>query len=53
MPQVIVFVVWFVVLSGCYALFIPMVLGTAEQAITAVLYSAAAVMVTATYIHVW
>jgi hypothetical protein len=42
-------VVWFTVLAGCYALFIPVIQDAAAQAAVAVLYTAAAIATTATY----
>jgi hypothetical protein len=47
--QTISLLVWFTVLAGCYALFIPIIQDAAAQAAVAVLYTAAAIAVTATY----
>jgi hypothetical protein len=47
--QTISLLVWFTVLAGCYALFIPIIQDAAAQAAVVVLYTAAAIAVTATY----
>lgn len=47
--QTVSLVVWFTVLAGCYALFIPIIQEAAAQTAVAVLYTATAIIVTVTY----
>jgi hypothetical protein len=47
--QTVSLLVWFTVLAGCYALFIPIIQEAAAQTAVAVLYTAAAIAVTTTY----
>ncbi|WIA17268.1 hypothetical protein OEZ85_014140 [Tetradesmus obliquus] len=47
--QTVSLLVWFTVLAGCYALFIPIIQEAAAQTAVAVLYTATAIIVTVTY----